>query len=67
MWVLYASIYGHLILPGDCKAYKRVNSREAPGISFPPTSKKYQFQIKLIKQNLSIYLSKKCSQTQIFS
>ena len=40
MRVLYASIYGHLILPGDCKAYKRVNSREAPGISFPPTSKK---------------------------
>jgi hypothetical protein len=50
MRVLYASIYGHLILPGDCKAYKRVNSREAPGISFPPTSKKNQFHIKEIKQ-----------------
>ncbi|GES81249.1 hypothetical protein GLOIN_2v1510815 [Rhizophagus clarus] len=32
MRVLYASIYGHLILPGDCKAYKRVNYREAPDI-----------------------------------
>ena len=50
MRVFYASIYEHLILPGDYKAYKRVNSREAPGISFPPTSKKNQFHIKEIKQ-----------------
>uniref|UniRef100_U9SN98 Uncharacterized protein n=2 Tax=Rhizophagus irregularis (strain DAOM 181602 / DAOM 197198 / MUCL 43194) TaxID=747089 RepID=U9SN98_RHIID len=32
MRVLYASIYGHLILPGDCKTYKRDISREAPDI-----------------------------------
>ena len=64
MWVLYASIYGHLILPGDCKAYKRVNSRETPGISFPPTSKKKSISHKRNKTKISLI---KCSQSQIFS
>ena len=45
------------------KAYKRVNSREAPGISFPPTSKKNQFHIKEINKNQS---NKMFSNSDIF-